>query len=579
MKKIKKLLSVILAVITVMSMFTVCSFAENEQKTSLKAEFEEEVISRDTEFNIIISVENAQELHSVDCDIRYDSEHIAFVYIDKTPDYKGKYPNWNDWVPGHAQFECVFTDNAGNGFSGDSEMICVTFRALSDGESVINININSWNGLNQPENISCTVTVGDPNATDGLYKGLSYEITDDGVTITSCDEYAEGDIIIPDTVAGYPVTAIGRNAFNSRNSVQHVIIPDTVTKIDDYAFYSNKSIKEITIPENVSYIGAEVFAKCTALERITVAENNQYYSSDSRGALFNADKTCLIQYPVGNTAAEYNIPDGVITVGMSAFAHSSNLKSITIPDTVTTLEPMAFFAAWGLEKIIIPNSVTEIGGNVFSCSGIQSAVLSDNLTTIPGRAFDLCTSLKSIYIPVNVTTVEAFAFSGYENLEDIYYSGSESDWANMTISDESNANLLNATVHYNCDRDMFAYGMSIDSENMTVTVNEGLTAGDIADSYKAYDKDGNALADNALICTGCKFEKIDADGSYTVIVKSDVDGNGKISAYDARCALRASARLDTLEGVYYAAADYDGDTKLTASDARMILRKSAGLEK
>ena len=48
---------------------------------------------------------------------------------------------------------------------------------------------------------------------------------------------------------------------------------------------------------------------------------------------------------------------------------------------------------------------------------------------------------------------------------------------------------------------------------------------------------------------------------------------------DARLALRASAQLENLEGVYSDAADVTGDGKITASDARKILRISAGLEK
>ncbi|MCD7827621.1 MAG: dockerin type I domain-containing protein [Clostridiales bacterium] len=59
---------------------------------------------------------------------------------------------------------------------------------------------------------------------------------------------------------------------------------------------------------------------------------------------------------------------------------------------------------------------------------------------------------------------------------------------------------------------------------------------------------------------------------------SDVDGNGKITAADARLTLRAAAQLDTLEGVYAIAADFDADSTIKPSDARMILRVAAKLE-
>lgn len=59
----------------------------------------------------------------------------------------------------------------------------------------------------------------------------------------------------------------------------------------------------------------------------------------------------------------------------------------------------------------------------------------------------------------------------------------------------------------------------------------------------------------------------------------DVDGDGNISASDARLALRASVELDKLSTEQYLAADIDNDSSITASDARTLLRISVGLEK
>lgn len=60
-----------------------------------------------------------------------------------------------------------------------------------------------------------------------------------------------------------------------------------------------------------------------------------------------------------------------------------------------------------------------------------------------------------------------------------------------------------------------------------------------------------------------------------VYIIGDVDANGKVSAMDARLALRASASLDLLEGLAFEAADVNGDGRITANDARSILRYSA----
>lgn len=61
------------------------------------------------------------------------------------------------------------------------------------------------------------------------------------------------------------------------------------------------------------------------------------------------------------------------------------------------------------------------------------------------------------------------------------------------------------------------------------------------------------------------------------VVRGDVDGDNKVSASDARNALRASVGIDKLSEKQRLAADIDKDNKITAADARYILRYSVGL--
>lgn len=58
----------------------------------------------------------------------------------------------------------------------------------------------------------------------------------------------------------------------------------------------------------------------------------------------------------------------------------------------------------------------------------------------------------------------------------------------------------------------------------------------------------------------------------------DVDGNGTITAADARLALRASVGIEKLSVKQIIAADIDRKSGITASDARLILRASVDLE-
>lgn len=58
----------------------------------------------------------------------------------------------------------------------------------------------------------------------------------------------------------------------------------------------------------------------------------------------------------------------------------------------------------------------------------------------------------------------------------------------------------------------------------------------------------------------------------------DADGDGRITAADARAVLRRAARIISFTAAQDARADVDRDGKITANDARILLRVAAGLE-
>jgi hypothetical protein len=148
-----------------------------------------------------------------------------------------------------------------------------------------------------------------------------------------------GNVTIPDTIDGYPVTSIGAHAFQFLN-VTSVTIPNSVTTIGFAAFASCTSLTSVAIGYSVTSIEYGAFEHCTSLAAITVDTDNSVYSSVD-GVLFNISQTTLILCPSGK-AGSYTIPNSATDIGSYAFQYCTSLTSVTIPDSVTSIAGYAF---------------------------------------------------------------------------------------------------------------------------------------------------------------------------------------------------------------------------------------------
>ncbi|MBE7041973.1 MAG: leucine-rich repeat domain-containing protein [Ruminococcaceae bacterium] len=278
---------------------------------------------------------------------------------------------------------------------------------------------------------------------EGIY---TYTVSGGQATITDCNTSASGAITIPSTLGGYPVTTIG-----------------------EYAFYRCDSLTNITIPNSVTTIGYSAFGDCDRLTSIT-------------------------------------IPNSVTSIGERAFFDCDSLTSITIPNSVTSIGEYAFYSCNSLTNITIPNSVTSIGEYAFYyCSSLTSITIPNSVTSIGDYAFDACYSLTSITIPNSVTTIGAFAFSRCNSLTDVYYTGSKSQWEQISIGDY-NSGLKNATIH-------FAITGTQGSTNSTSDDAPIITSATITHDGSNYDLFSKAIT-------------IAKDSNVEVSIKAEVDFNG-----------------------------------------------------
>ena len=74
----------------------------------------------------------------------------------------------------------------------------------------------------------------DGEYTEGYY---TYTVENGEATITGCDNSISGEVVIPDTLGGYPVKNIGWGAFYGCTGLTSVTIGNSVTSIGEHSFY------------------------------------------------------------------------------------------------------------------------------------------------------------------------------------------------------------------------------------------------------------------------------------------------------------------------------------------------------
>ena len=267
---------------------------------------------------------------------------------------------------------------------------------------------------------------------------LEFKLNPDGnsYSVIGLGTCADGDIVIPATYNGLPVTEISFSAFES-TEITGVYVPSSVKTIKRHAFayceyletitlseglqtikeyaFASTAIKSITLPASLELVEAFAF-EYTLLESIEVADGNRNYIVAGNCLIEKATKTL-----VAGCLSSVIPADGSITIiGDGAFSGFVDLQSIVIPEGVTKIGDYAFGSCMSLESINIPEGVVELGTGAFiGCSGIETLILPSTLKKIGDAALGAMYEVREVVIPAGVTEIYGNPFYECINLESI----------------------------------------------------------------------------------------------------------------------------------------------------------------
>lgn len=257
------------------------------------------------------------------------------------------------------------------------------------------------------------------NVHDAINNEIWYTTTDDEKMILLDEgnlnvshEYTRGKGVI-NFVNQNILEDINVELFMGQKKLSTIQIPLTVTCIHESAFAECISLNSVKLTNNdaenthIKIIDKYAFANCQSLTYIILPKS---ITSIEEGAFKNCEMLNNIM-----------LPNNLTIITKNSFQSCKSLTFITIPLNVNTIENNAFQECFNIKHIEFIPTITSIGEYAFSKCNLLTSVNLYDINTIGNKAFSDCVSLTSVtFDKINANhKIDKNIFDGCEKLDHI----------------------------------------------------------------------------------------------------------------------------------------------------------------
>ena len=160
----------------------------------------------------------------------------------------------------------------------------------------------------------------------------SFHSSDGKVSVAGCGELASGELQLPTSYAGLPITGIADGAFFGRADIVKIVLPDTFETVGHHAFACCSNLVSVKMGDAISSVGRYAFAGCPRVVEFTMPSKVTVAGLPKDASLNQIASVSASAHPVWTE----DIWDGLVAIDYTVLGASvSGFASVAVRITAT----------------------------------------------------------------------------------------------------------------------------------------------------------------------------------------------------------------------------------------------------